>query len=369
MNHQLWRLDAAATTESLTTDLRAYLAHATLTTILVRIGDRTRAYLALDGCAGCVIGRCLPGCRTDLLRRALTAQGGGTLTLVRDGLARRTYTRAVLACPLRDAQPLDAALLAAWPEARLTLAWRGGQGSRVMVGALLLTGAAGDAPTAALGARRWRAIALPTHVLLRRYHLPIPPAPPLSVTWPGEPYLLTAGSDLTRTPGPTSATLTDAPDAADDMLAEWLHLVCADPERVLREAQAVHAASPTSSAMAHPSDDRWPAGPAGMPASVLAELVPQLLVEPSFQSTRNGQSGITKGRLVGLRHNTISDATARALMVWFDRAGLLAPPENGQGPWRGPRRFALTDLDAIATKLRATPLPRADEIRTAYGGE
>lgn len=98
-------------------------------------------------------------------------------------------------------------------------------------------------------------------------------------------------------------------------------------------------------------------------------LIEQLIAEPSFQSTRKGQSGLSKGRLAGLRAAGLSENVARALMVWFDRAGVLAQPEDGQSPWRAPRPFPLTDLNAIAVKLRDTPLPTSEEIRAAYGGE
>jgi hypothetical protein len=122
MNHQLWRLDAAhdqsiddhRTAEA----LRSYLAHAGLANVLVRIGQETRAYLALDGCDGCDQGRCLPGCRAELLRRAMRAAGTGDLTLVREGLARRQYTTALPAIPTNRARRLDADILQHWNEAR-----------------------------------------------------------------------------------------------------------------------------------------------------------------------------------------------------------------------------------------------------------
>jgi len=94
----------------------------------------------------------------------------------------------------------------------------------------------------------------------------------------------------------------------------------------------------------------------------------QLLTEPSFQSERRGQSGLSKGRLTGLKPLGLSEADARALMVWFDRAGILAQPEVGQSPWRAPRPFAVSDREAIAAQLQMTPLPSADEVRATYGG-
>jgi len=43
-----------------------------------------------------------------------------------------------------------------------------------------------------------------------------------------------------------------------------------------------------------------------MPPEVLGRLMPQILAEPTFRSTRRGQSGISKRRLVGLRPPTWS---------------------------------------------------------------
>jgi hypothetical protein len=116
-------------------------------------------------------------------------------------------------------------------------------------------------------------------------------------------------------------------------------------------------------------DSRWPVGPGDMPPDVLGQLIPQILAESTFRSTRRGQSGISKGRLAGLRHPYLGEANARTLMVWLDRASLLSPPEDGQSPWGAPRVFVIDDMDAIAELLRATPLPTPDEVRSAYGGD
>lgn len=105
-----------------------------------------------------------------------------------------------------------------------------------------------------------------------------------------------------------------------------------------------------------------------MPPEVLAQLIPQILAEPTFRSTRRGQSGISKGRLAGLHHPALGEANARTLMVWLDRAGLLMQPEDGQIPWRAPRVFMTDDLDEIAAKLRETP-PSIEMVRAAYGGD
>lgn len=146
----------------------------------------------------------------------------------------------------------------------------------------------------------------------------------------------------------------------DQRLNRWLTLVLADPRAALEESKP---------AAAEPGPSIWPAGPEEMSPAVLGALVAQLLAEPRFQSERKGQSGISKGRLARLNAPGLTESVARSLMVWFDRAGVLAPPEDGQSPWRAPRPFALSDLDQIAAKLRATPLPTGAEVQAAYRGE
>ena len=60
-NRTLWRLDGAtvplAQPDRLEQGLRLHLQHAELTAVLMRIGDQQQAYVALQGCAGCVQGR------------------------------------------------------------------------------------------------------------------------------------------------------------------------------------------------------------------------------------------------------------------------------------------------------------------------
>jgi hypothetical protein len=158
-----------------------------------------------------------------------------------------------------------------------------------------------------------------------------------------------------------------APTITDLQLTNWLVELLHDPERLVGAAPAMSGDLPQEDPAL--PDATWPAGPAGLSAATLKTLIPQLLHEPTLISTRRGQSGITKGRLVGLRHQNITDATARALMIWFDQAGILAPPDANQSPWRAPRPFAITDADQITERLRATPHPQPDAIRTAYGGE
>lgn len=351
--------------EALAEGLRLHLQHTPMDTVLMRIGARQQSYVALNGCAGCPWERCEPGCRVELLRRLL-AERAPTLRLepIRGELAPRPYTRVALAIPRGD-RPLSGAMLQNWPEARLVVRWRPGHKGRLTAAALLLAGAEGADPSAALRAQGWRAWRLPAPLAQRWSHL-LPWLLPLRAQQP-TPFLLLAseeedGEDAAEhvlVDDPEQPPTSAAPLGLDQHLTTWLRALLANPRQPAEEPAPLEERGPSP----------WPDGPGGLKPPSLGQLIERLIAEPSFQSTRKGQSGITKGRLAGLRYPGLSESTARALMVWLDRAGVLAPAEDGQGPWRAPRPFALTDLDLIATKLRATPLPTGEEVRAAYGGE
>jgi hypothetical protein len=162
MTHTLWRLDGIASnmiqdSDRLTEGLRRHLAHADLLTILMQIGDHQQAYVILEGCAGCARGRCDIGCYADLFRRLVCARvGADTFHRVVGGLARRPYTRIVVAAPSQHVQPPDGSMLHPWPEARLFLHWQRSRRQTVTVAALLAVGADGPAPAPALRALGWR---------------------------------------------------------------------------------------------------------------------------------------------------------------------------------------------------------------------
>jgi hypothetical protein len=158
--------------------------------VLMQIGQCQQAYIALEGCPGCAHSRCAVGCYVELFRRMLrTLHPALRLVHVREGLARRPYTRIVLATPARHARPLDGPLLDAWPEARLILHWRGDRRA-VRVGALLLVGADGPEPTVPLRAAGWRVVAQPLRMFRRWACRPFPPALPWWRCWNGAPNLL-----------------------------------------------------------------------------------------------------------------------------------------------------------------------------------
>ena len=360
---QLWRLETSGESgpidqARLTEGLRLHLRYVPLTTVLVRIGQGQQAYLVLAGCDGCARERCQPGCRVELLRRLFNqAVPHLRLHLIARGLALRPYTTGVLAVPGRRPQPLDGTMLAPWDEARLVVGWQQ-QGLHLRTGALLAVAAGETNPVAALRDRGWQAWRMPARLARHWAQAAVPSA-----------VLCTGARDLT--PGLLLAEPTAMVSAAvatpalmpelDARLADWLHTLIHQPAA---GELGTHANEDTDSI---PSI--WPAGPHGLDPATLETLVCRIVAEPSFQSQRKGQSGISKGRLASLKTHGLNDAIARSLMVWFDRAGVLAAPEHGQSPWRAPRPFAYTEPEQIAARLRATPLPAGDDVRAAYGGD
>jgi hypothetical protein len=113
---------------------------------------------------------------------------------------------------------------------------------------------------------------------------------------------------------------------------------------------------PVASDAAAPVDVVWPAGPHGLSEAAVAALVAQIVVEPRLTSGRPGQIGLSASRLKTLG---VPIAQARALLAWFDLAGVLAPPADPERPWDAPRPLLTDDLQTIAALLRTTPVPGA----------
>lgn len=167
-----WRIsDAAALAggdlATLATGLRHHLAVADLHSALVQIGDRQQAYVSLSGCPGCAAGRCVEGCRVDLLRRALRAAGGRAVALepVAEGLNPLGYRSFLWAWPARrDATPLCGELLAGWQRARLVVHWHALPQRRLWASALLALGGEVDGPPLAprLAEAGWSVQAVPS---------------------------------------------------------------------------------------------------------------------------------------------------------------------------------------------------------------
>lgn len=359
---QLWRLELqeprpkGANHARLADGLRLHVAHDELDTVLVRVGELQQSYVALTGCRGCADGHCEIGCRSDMFRRLLEpCLPGAQLRVIPGGLAARPHTRFVLASPQKGAAGLNGELLHHWPEARLVMSWRKGPPGQVYVAVLLAVGAEGPEPHHLLDAAGWRVWPLPDLVRQRLMQAPLPAVPRV-----GQPRALIPAL-LLPTPLPKPAEPVAA--GMDAQLAGFFRALMDGAGGGGHMLTFPYPLNTDGRSSASP----WPGGPNTLSPERLGTLVAQLLAEPSLQSERKGQSGLSKGRLV--KHVGLSESTSRALMVWFDRAGVLAPAEDGQGPWRAPRPFAVSELDTIAEKLRDTPLPSYEEIRAAYVGE
>lgn len=190
----IWRVDLPVLTtwrpDQLALGLSRHLSVTGLIGVTMQIDERRRGYVALEGCAGCAHGRCLPGCLVEALRRTLRAACGleAGLGLVRSGLSARPYTRAARLRPTPAAAPIPAAALRPWPEARLDLVWSPAPlRTGALVTATLRVGADGPDPATTPLAEGWEAQA----ARLRR---PAPATPALPLLpggrpFPGEPFL------------------------------------------------------------------------------------------------------------------------------------------------------------------------------------
>jgi hypothetical protein len=193
----LWRINNEAESTHidqvrLAEGIHLHVVHSPLTTVAMRIGERTRFYLVLEGCAGCLRDQCRVGCPAALFRRLFqSCVAGAAVHAVAppQGLAERPYIRGAFAWPDTDSQPLQSALLHTWADARLLLHWRR-YGARMCGSALLLTTADGPEPVSALRERGWRAFALPTCVVARWRQAATPPALPFGAPWRQPLFLL-----------------------------------------------------------------------------------------------------------------------------------------------------------------------------------
>jgi hypothetical protein len=395
----LWRLigttpETITQPQRLSEGLALHLRYADLLTVVVQIGERQQAYVALHGCISCGQARCAPSCPVQLLRRLLVACiPGAELQLAMSGLAQRPYRRVVVALPAPTAQPLDGTLLHAWDEARLQLRWH--QGRRgLCCAALLAVGADGPDPNGVLQTQGWsprpieawlahRTLQMPMphlHALPRRTQLapvllpPIPrittletrAAPDQQTSVDRVVSLSIAGqlrTLLSEQPGTNDQTAQDGPDVRPDdgTLADWLYGAQHVAHRPSEDVAPIPAA---------PMDDAevgmWPAGPYGLTPQAVGQLLRQLATHPAFtQGKQASQIGVVKGRLVKVLG--LAEPAALAVLVWLDAAELLAAPLRPEDRWRRPRPLATTDLDMIATRLTATPLPTPEAIQAVTG--
>jgi hypothetical protein len=196
-NPTLWRVEYEGPhTEPLPAalfdGLRLHVVHSQLISVAMRIGERQRSYVVLDGCAGCVCDRCRLGCPAALFRRLLDSLDAGLILRAvapPQGLARRPYTRSAFGWPGSSAEVLDSAVLEPWEDARLAIYWRR-YGSAICCSTLLLTGETGPDPRDVLHAHGWRACAAPAPMLRRWSEPAIPPTLPFGRPWQAPLFLL-----------------------------------------------------------------------------------------------------------------------------------------------------------------------------------
>lgn len=344
--------------------LLLHLAHAPLHTLLIQIAGQQRAYVALDGCDGCLRGRCAPGCRVELLRRLVRAAfDGARLEPVSRGLATRAYCQVALAVPRPLAMPLDGDVLAPWASARLAVRWQGGARGDIVASAVLAAEDAGPSPAARLKAYGWTALPIPLlpgrafDTVERSLHQ-------ARRRWRGEPFLLFPSAS----PEVTEPTIEGAPSEANVMSEVATSPLAAALERVLALAREADPPAPTSSGdCADPAADGgapslWPMGPGGMTSADVGELITRLRSDPAIVAAT--PPGVTKGRL----RSIVEGALADPLLVWLDAAGVLVEPTRPEVRWREPRLLRAEDDAAIAERLAATPLPDEAAVREALGG-
>jgi hypothetical protein len=114
-----------------------------------------------------------------------------------------------------------------------------------------------------------------------------------------------------------------------------------------------------------PQEVAWPALPDGLGAADLHAYVEQICSTVAHRS--DPFPGLTTGRLRQLlapAHKPL----APLLLVWCDRAGVLAPPVSATEPFRHPRALLQPTPQGLAARLRATPLPTTAEVAAALQG-
>ena len=136
-----------------------------------------------------------------------------------------------------------------------------------------------------------------------------------------------------------------------------------DGDATAEEASAAPEAD--EAGLADAAHTRWPHGPGALDPRAMDEVMMLVLTHPTV--TLGMEAGLTKKRLARVLPEEWRQYVA-PLVVWFDRAGILAPPPNADEPWSTPRPLALTDPDAVATRLHATTVPTMLEARLALQG-
>ncbi len=347
----LFRIEMAAPCNSplpplLTNELQRSLLDARLNSYLLKSGPRQQAYVALAACPGCSAGRCRPGCRVELLRRWLPFELGSRVHLRPvHTFSRRPYRRALLLRAGPQAAALTSQLLAAWPEARLSLAWQPRERDGFPLQVLLHTGSSSAAGDEVLLAHGWTVE--PVEVTA---HLEQQPA----TRWVAEPFLL------------VPALPDEVRPATSQVDAEELQQRHARLSAILAGTFAVSRPVPTQTIEPVDPVALWPAGP-GSGGNAMHAADVEALVSKLCASDETGATGIKRRRLLPLLAERHKEHAA-ALCCWLDQAGVLADPVDPAQPWVQPRPLTICEPVSIAQRLGATPLPDEAALAAARAG-
>jgi hypothetical protein len=181
MSQLLWRLEGTCETPNVAAwqqGLTLHLLFQPLTTIVARRDGRTRHYLVLNGCPSCRPDGCDRLCHRMLFAQLVRTTLPGVALIPAVRLApRASETRQIVATPGgADAQLLDAAFLAQWPEGRLITTWSRlrARPRPITVGAQLAVTAEGPMPSRALRAVGWRSGPLASLISRRAQRADVP---------------------------------------------------------------------------------------------------------------------------------------------------------------------------------------------------
>ena len=111
-------------------------------------------------------------------------------------------------------------------------------------------------------------------------------------------------------------------------------------------------------------EPHWPPLPGRMFGTDLRRLMEQILASAAI--TDGPFPGLTVGRLRQLLEPG-QRVLAEPLLLWLDRAGVLAVPVKVDEPLRHPRPLLSRDPAWIAERLRATPAPGGGAIEMTGG--
>ncbi len=188
-----WRVqhipEAITDEETWERGLAIHLDHVPIISTLMQIGDQRRTYITTEGCDGCSLERCQPGCPSMLLRQmAAAAAPNAQITYISRGIVARRYEQIHFLLPKNTHEELHPDEFTGATDLRLDLRWVQAGRHRAISGILGITGA--QTHKKYIESKGWRAI--PIHPLIARPILKNMLHPPGVMLTPTKlhPYLL-----------------------------------------------------------------------------------------------------------------------------------------------------------------------------------